>query len=137
VSIKERFSCIFSNTSPAEYPIKLNEELDQSLRLLAEREGCSVEKVATDMLAFALAHRFALEEYLHRWWLLTSREQQVVALLCQDYSTKQIAELLVISPETVKSHIHNALIKFNLHDKTKLRKALEGFDFSDWGGDKR
>jgi DNA-binding CsgD family transcriptional regulator len=40
---------------------------------------------------------------------------------------------LNISPETVKTHIKNALVKFNLRTKQELKQSLAGWDFSYWG----
>jgi DNA-binding NarL/FixJ family response regulator len=42
---------------------------------------------------------------------LTSREREVVALIDQGFSNKQIASQLTIEVATVKNHIHNALEK--------------------------
>jgi len=38
-----------------------------------------------------------------------------------------------ISPETVKTHLHNAMVKFNLHSRSDLRLLLAVWDFSAWG----
>ena len=37
---------------------------------------------------------------------------------------RQIAARLGVSEETVKTHVRNALVKFNLHGKGELRMAL-------------
>ncbi|MGW8250801.1 MAG: LuxR C-terminal-related transcriptional regulator, partial [Anaerolineales bacterium] len=39
---------------------------------------------------------------------------------------------LMISPETVKTHIRNVLSKFKLHSKHELRENLIDWDFSAW-----
>ena len=105
------------------------EELHRSLLELAERESRPVGEVAAEMLMFGLADRLANEEYYWCWRLLTAREQEVVSLVCKGYSSRQIAGLLVVSPETIKSHTRNALRKFKLRDKTQLRKVLTGWNF--------
>jgi len=51
---------------------------------------------------------------------LTSREQEIMALLAQGLSTKQIAEKLFISPKTVENHRSNILRKLNLHSTIEL-----------------
>jgi DNA-binding CsgD family transcriptional regulator len=109
----------------------LSEELHRSLQELAKREQRPVDQVAAEMLSFALADRLDAEEYLWRWRGLTPREQQVVALFCQDYSSQQIADLLVVSPETVKTHLRNALRKLKLKNKTQLRTALANWEFDE------
>lgn len=55
---------------------------------------------------------------------LTSREQQVVGLLGEGLSNKEIATRLHIAVHTVKSHVHNVL------EKLALRSRLEVAAFS-------
>jgi DNA-binding NarL/FixJ family response regulator len=107
-------------------------ELLQSLQGLAENEQRSQDEVAADLLSFALAQRDAANFYLERWRDLSPREQQVAALICLGYTNRQIANSLVISIETAKSHVRNVLLKFNLHSKVELRQTLSDWDFSDW-----
>jgi DNA-binding CsgD family transcriptional regulator len=107
------------------------EELHHSLQELAKREQRPVDQVAAEMLSIALTDRLNAEEYLWRWCGLTPREQQVVALFCKDYSNQQIADLLVVSPETVKTHLRNALHKLKLNNKTLLHTALANWEFDE------
>jgi DNA-binding CsgD family transcriptional regulator len=68
------------------------------------------------------------------WSQLTPRERQVARLVCQTSYTRTNAEIaasLAISPETVKIHVRHVLSKFNLHSKAELRRALDGWDFSE------
>ncbi len=51
---------------------------------------------------------------------LTERERQVIALVGQGCSNQEIADRLVISSKTVKTHISNILSKLNLEDRTQL-----------------
>lgn len=51
---------------------------------------------------------------------LTSREQEIMVLLAEGLSTKQIAEKLFISPKTVENHRSNILRKLNLHSTIEL-----------------
>jgi DNA-binding NarL/FixJ family response regulator len=48
---------------------------------------------------------------------LTSREWEVLDLLCQDLSTDEIADRLVVSVETVRSHIKNVLRKLEVRSR--------------------
>jgi DNA-binding CsgD family transcriptional regulator len=134
MSVWSRLLQISGRWLPPRHGFVFDEELQGSLQELAEREARPPNAVAADLLSFALEERLAGEAYLRCWHDLTAREQQVVALLCQDYSTRQIAARLVISPETVKSHLRKALRKFGLRNKTQLRQALAGWDFREWGG---
>ena len=47
-------------------------------------------------------------------------------------TNRQIAARLVLSPETVKTHLRSVLHKFGLRSKAELRQALAGWDFSGW-----
>jgi predicted ATPase/DNA-binding CsgD family transcriptional regulator len=51
---------------------------------------------------------------------LTSREREVIQLLAQGLSTRQIAAQLVISPGTVRSHLDHVMAKFDLHSRVQV-----------------
>jgi two-component system response regulator NreC len=111
---------------------ELDQPLVEALRHLAEREHRRQDEVAVDLLSAALAQRQAAEVNLRVWRSLSSRQQQITALICLNYTNRQIAARLVVSTETVKSHVRNVLHKFNMHTKTELRQALAEWDFSEW-----
>jgi PAS domain S-box-containing protein len=48
---------------------------------------------------------------------LTDREHEVLTLLAQGFSTKDIAQSLSISPATTRNHIRNILQKFQVHSR--------------------
>lgn len=51
---------------------------------------------------------------------LTDREREVVALAAHGKSNAEIADELVVSPLTVRSHIHRAMTKLNARDRAQL-----------------
>ncbi|OGO45856.1 MAG: DNA-binding response regulator [Chloroflexi bacterium RBG_16_63_12] len=51
---------------------------------------------------------------------LTAREKEILRLLAEGYSNKEIAERLVISPSTVHSHHANLMKKLNLESRHDL-----------------
>lgn len=114
----------------------LSEELHLTLKDLAAQEGRSEEDLAADLMARGLSEYYSSDEVWQRWAMLSAREQEVVALTCLDCTNRQIAYRLGISTETVKTHLRNALIKFQLHSKAELRLALAGWDFSAWTGNR-
>ena len=75
------------------------------------------------------------EAYLRAWLELTSRQKQVVCLVCAGRTNLEIAQRLRISPNTVKGHITLALGRFGLRSRAELRVALAGWDFSQWKPD--
>jgi len=67
-----------------------------------------------------------------RWASLSHREQQVAALICLGYRNYEIAQTLVIAPETVKTHLQRIFDKFHLRSSKELRLALKDWDFREW-----
>lgn len=58
--------------------------------------------------------------------ILTKREKEVLKLVAEGHTNKEIASLLYISPKTVDNHRTNLMRKLNLHDVASLtRYALE------------
>jgi DNA-binding NarL/FixJ family response regulator len=55
--------------------------------------------------------------------LLTPRERTVVSLIGQGYETAAIARELVISPETVRTHVRNAMSKAGARTRAQLVAA--------------
>jgi predicted ATPase/DNA-binding CsgD family transcriptional regulator len=51
---------------------------------------------------------------------LTSRERDVIELLAQGLSTRQIAAQLVISPGTARTHLEHIMAKFGLHSRVQV-----------------
>ncbi len=52
--------------------------------------------------------------------LLTEREREVVGLVAAGLSNQEIAEKLVVSPLTAKTHVSRALAKVNARDRAQL-----------------
>lgn len=102
------------------------------LQNLAELENRPKEAVAADLLSFALVQRGAAETKLRRWQELSPREREVTALVCLDYTNRQIATRLALSTPTVKTHVRNILRKFGLSRRSDLRLVLAEWDFSAW-----
>ena len=54
--------------------------------------------------------------------ILTPRETEIVKLIAEAHSSKEIAELLVISPKTVERHRANILEKLGMSDRVELTR---------------
>jgi DNA-binding NarL/FixJ family response regulator len=74
--------------------------------------------------------RLVIEDYL-RWGdlqtnqtqdVLSAREREVLQLIAEGYTNKQIAEILSISVKTVQAHRTSLMQKLDLHDRGELIK---------------
>jgi DNA-binding NarL/FixJ family response regulator len=54
--------------------------------------------------------------------VLTRREEEVVKLIAEGHSAREIASALVISPKTVERHRSNVLAKLGMRDRTELTR---------------
>jgi DNA-binding CsgD family transcriptional regulator len=51
---------------------------------------------------------------------LTKREREVVALVAHGLSNDEIADAMVLSPATAKTHVSRAMIKLGARDRAQL-----------------
>jgi DNA-binding NarL/FixJ family response regulator len=56
--------------------------------------------------------------------MLSQREQQVAALVCEGLSNKMIAQKLNVSEGTIKCHLHAIYIKLGVQSRLALLVAL-------------
>ena len=77
-----------------------------------------------------LFHRFLKKDFrktniekLYRY-NLTNSEQKILKMIANNYTTRQIAEKLFISPKTVEHHRSNICKKFNLTGKNALLRFV-------------
>lgn len=74
--------------------------------------------------------RLVIEDYLrwgdlqtnHQENDLSPREREILQLIAEGYTNKQIAEILFISIKTVQTHRTNLMSKLDLHDRGELIK---------------
>jgi NarL family two-component system response regulator LiaR len=53
---------------------------------------------------------------------MTKREREVIELIADGFSNKEIGQELHLSTHTVKSHVHNILEKLSLHTRVQIAK---------------
>ncbi|MEE0592650.1 MAG: helix-turn-helix transcriptional regulator, partial [Eggerthella lenta] len=56
---------------------------------------------------------------------LTPREREILVLLAQNYRAPYIAEKLVVSQSTVKTHMRNLYGKLDVHSQAELLLGLD------------
>ena len=113
-------------------PIEISPVLLPHLERIAAQEGQPLDAVIDDLLHRALSERLVALAHLQQWEALTPREQQTAALACLGYTNQEIAAHMVISPNTVRTHMRHILHKFEANSKTELREMMAGWDFSAW-----
>ena len=52
--------------------------------------------------------------------MLTEREREIVALVASGLNNDEIAESLIISPATARTHVSRAMIKLGARDRAQL-----------------
>lgn len=94
------------------------EDLLHAVRVAARGDALLAPSITRKLIHRYLAQplpttRAALEE-------LTGREREAVALAAQGLSNDQIAQHMVISPMTAKTHINRAMTKLHARDRAQL-----------------
>jgi RNA polymerase sigma factor (sigma-70 family) len=103
---------------------EVDAELSTQLRQAARASQRTPEALAVELLERGLekeAQRAQVQAVLET---LTPREQEVTWLTARGYTNRQIAEVLVLSPETVKTHVRHILEKLGVGSKADLRLLL-------------
>ena len=92
------------------------EELTEAIRKAARGEAVLHPHVAARLVQEI---RGAAQESALLYTALSEREREVLRLIADGLSNAQIAERLVISERTVKSHVNNILGKLHVVDRTQ------------------
>ena len=109
-----------------------DEELISTIKDVAEQQKRPEEEIMAEFAKAGLNQFLTQNEMENRWESLSHREQQVVALICLGHRNYEIARILVIAPETVKTHLQRIFDKFQLRSSKELRLALKDWNFRDW-----
>ncbi|SFX07512.1 response regulator transcription factor [Streptomyces atratus] len=103
------------------------EELLNAIRIAAAGEALLSPAATKGLIATFLAQGGSSEgdgpsaaEYSERLDALTGREREVLVLVAGGHSNDEIAERLVVSPLTVKTHVNRAMAKLGARDRAQL-----------------
>jgi DNA-binding CsgD family transcriptional regulator len=119
---------------PATMPVYFPGDLFLAVQIRAKKEHRPEVELVEELLSDILASRQMVDERILTWESLTSRQQEIVAMLCLNYSNPKIARRLGISVNAVKRHVQKVLERFGVHDRIGLRQQLTHWDFSAWPG---
>ena len=133
MSIWQRFLYLIGKRpTPGPRTYEITESLHVTLSTLAQHEGRPEHELIPDLLAAGLNQYRSVEQLWPKWESLSPRERDIAALTCLGYTNRQISARLSLSPETIKTHVRNVLLKFDVKSKAELRHILAGWDFSGW-----
>jgi DNA-binding CsgD family transcriptional regulator len=69
------------------------------------------------------------------WATLTRREKQVTALICQGFTTRQVATRLDAHPNTIQKQLSSAMKKFHVQRRQDLKILLANWNFGEFEED--
>jgi DNA-binding NarL/FixJ family response regulator len=95
-------------------------ELVRAVELLARGEALLSPSLTRDVIAELASRPQPADHSPELLAELTAREREVVALVALGLSNGEIAERLVISPATAKTHVSRARVKLHARDRAKL-----------------
>lgn len=107
---------------------RLGPQLSDRLRLAAFARRRTPTAMATELLQRGLERESQRQRAEAALAILTPREREVARLAVGGHTNREIGQALVISPETVKTHMRNLLGKFGLSSKSELRIQLRDLD---------
>ncbi|MGH2584274.1 MAG: response regulator transcription factor [Dehalococcoidia bacterium] len=94
-------------------------ELVQAVRVVAQGEALLAPSVTRRLIAKFVMQAKA-PPAVPGLETLTEREREVVALVAEGLSNQEIAERLVLSPLTAKTHVSRAMAKLDVRDRAQL-----------------
>jgi DNA-binding NarL/FixJ family response regulator len=95
-------------------------ELREAVRVVARGEALLSPSVTRRLIREFVAQPGRHRPPPDRLDALTEREREVLALVAQGLSNQEIAERLVISPATAKTHVSRTMMKLHAHDRAQL-----------------
>src|SRR3712207_4180089 len=93
------------------------DDLVAAVRVVAGGDALLAPSVTRRLLADFARNRPAAAPVATAVEVLTARERETLALLARGRSNAEIAAELVVSQETVKTHVGNVLMKLGLRDR--------------------
>jgi DNA-binding NarL/FixJ family response regulator len=92
-----------------------SQEFVQSLRMLAKGDIVVYQEMADEVKV-----ELAADQALKNRDDISGREQEVLQLVCEGATNREIAERLIVSEHTVKVHLRNILNKLNLRNRQQV-----------------
>ncbi len=112
------------------------EELVKTIRSVAQGQAVLFPSSLTSLVTFLTQAPEPAHEPAPVTERLSEREQEVLELVAQGNTNREIAEKLVVAESTVRSHLHNILDKLQLNNRVQAatfvlrQKQAEGQSFA-------
>jgi DNA-binding CsgD family transcriptional regulator len=119
---------------PAPRVFSKDAQLVLKVKEMAVSQRRAEQEVYDDIIESGMKVLSDKDKHEDIWTSLSTREQQVAALICLGYRSYEIAGALGISYETVRTHSKHIYAKFGLNRKG-LRLALKHWNFEEWQQD--
>lgn len=95
------------------------DDLVNAVRVVAAGESLLAPTVTSRLIAEFTSRPAAASVSAERLAVLTTREQETLALIARGLSNAEIAAEMVLSEHTVKTHVSNVLTKLGLRDRVQ------------------
>ena len=112
----------------------INESQLEALDELAYRLQLSRADLIEDIFEAGFQYYADVYQTRRLWHSLSQRQKQITALACRGHTNKEMASVLSISVNTVKTHLSLVLEKCDVTSKDGLMTLFEGWDFASWQG---
>jgi DNA-binding NarL/FixJ family response regulator len=96
------------------------DELRDAVRIVARGDALLSPSVTRRLIQEFVAQPGHHRPPPERLEQLTEREREVLGLVAKGLSNQEIAERLVISPATAKTHVSRTMMKLHAHDRAQL-----------------
>jgi DNA-binding NarL/FixJ family response regulator len=96
------------------------DELVRAVRVVAGGDSLLSPTVTRRLISAFVAHPAGRRTPHPGLGRLTERERQIVMLVAEGLSNEEIADRLVISPATARTHVSRAMVKLHARDRAQL-----------------
>ena len=97
-------------------------ELLEAIRTVSKGESYFSQEVMETIMRSMMKKQKVEKARLANFPVISRREQEVLTLIAQEYTTKEIADKLYVTLKTVESHRSSLLNKFNVRNAVGLIK---------------
>ena len=105
------------------------EEFLETIRSVARGEKVLPPLLTGSLFSHVVEHALRQgKEKLSEAVRMTKREREIIVLIAEGMSNKEIADRLNLSTYTVKSHVHNVMEKLALHSRLQIAAHFHNHD---------